>query len=324
MRERKMDKKDVVKLLWVVKACLLVVLMYAGFEVLAGYLHFGPVLGPDTASGNQGAVNKQASAPVSHPPSDYAAIIESNLFAGRDNVGNLQAASNPSQTPNSIASAEELGLRLVGTIAGNSAASRAIIQNTKDNTTGVYKIGDTIASPSHSRDTQARQTEAPSTKATPQAQATMEAIRRDAVILRYEGRSLVLRLHAATVADNKSDLRKDKPQPAKDTPAASSMQMQPVPRLDRAEHIAEIFREAKIEPCVKDNRTEGLRITGLENIPMAQFFGFQNGDVVQSVNGQPLTSKQKAFQVLMKVRTQSRVDLQLLRDGKNKELSFNL
>jgi len=37
-----------------------------------------------------------------------------------------------------------------------------------------------------------------------------------------------------------------------------------------------------------------------------------------------LTSKQKAFQVLMKAKTQSKVNLQLLRDGKSKELSFDL
>jgi len=75
---------------------------------------------------------------------------------------------------------------------------------------------------------------------------------------------------------------------------------------------------------VNNDRTEGLKITGLESFPMAQALGLQNGDVVQSVNGQQLTSKQKAFQVLMKAKTQSKIDFQLLRDGKSKNLSFNL
>jgi type II secretory pathway component PulC len=75
---------------------------------------------------------------------------------------------------------------------------------------------------------------------------------------------------------------------------------------------------------VKNHRTEGLKISGLEKIPMAERFGLQNGDVVQSINGQQLTSKQKAFQVLMKARTQSKVDIQLLRDGQRKGLSFDL
>ncbi len=52
--------------------------------------------------------------------------------------------------------------------------------------------------------------------------------------------------------------------------------------------------------------------------------GLRNGDVVQSVNGQQLTSKQKAFQVLMKAKTQSKIDIQLLRDGQSRNLSFDL
>jgi type II secretory pathway component PulC len=88
--------------------------------------------------------------------------------------------------------------------------------------------------------------------------------------------------------------------------------------------VAEVFRQATIEPYVKNYRTEGLTISGLEKIPMAERFGLQNGDVVQSINGQQLTSKQKAFQVLMKARTQSKVDIQLLRNGQRKGLSFDL
>jgi len=52
--------------------------------------------------------------------------------------------------------------------------------------------------------------------------------------------------------------------------------------------------------------------------------GLQNGDIVQMVNGQSLTNKQKAFQVLQKARSQPRLQIQLLRDGKAKELSFDL
>jgi type II secretory pathway component PulC len=57
---------------------------------------------------------------------------------------------------------------------------------------------------------------------------------------------------------------------------------------------------------------------------LANLFGLRNGDIVQTVNGQNLNSKQKAFQVLKKARTQSNISLQLLRDGKAKELSFDL
>ena len=83
-----------------------------------------------------------------------------------------------------------------------------------------------------------------------------------------------------------------------------------------------LFRQAIVEPYVEKGQTEGLRISGLEKIPDAALLGLRNGDIVQSVNGQSLTSKQKAFQVLQKARTQSQVSLQLSREGKITELSL--
>ena len=92
----------------------------------------------------------------------------------------------------------------------------------------------------------------------------------------------------------------------------------------RLGYVENLFRKATIKPHVKEGRTEGLEITGLEETPLTKLFGLRKGDIVQTVNGQDLTSKQKAFEVLKKARSQSKVDLQLLRDGKTKDLSFDL
>jgi general secretion pathway protein C len=300
-----MDEKHLVKLLWVVKACLLAMLAYVGFEVVTSRLHLGTVFDPGKACGEQLATGTRGALPGTRSPPDYATIVQRDLFTGTDNAVDAQVGSDPSQTADSMASTEEMGLRLVGAIAGGPVASRAIIQNTKSKATGVYRIGDTIVSPAYDG----------------AAGATVEAIHRDAVILRYKGRSLVLKLHTATVTDNKSDRGKAKPPDTKDATATNA---RTTPLLDRAEYVAEIFRKAKIEPYVKDGQTEGLRITGLEKIPMAEMIGLKNGDILQAVNGQRLTSQQKAFQILMKAKTLSKVDIQLSRDGKSKDLSFNL
>jgi type II secretion system protein C len=153
--------------------------------------------------------------------------------------------------------------------------------------------------------------------------ATVETVRRGEVVLRYQGRSLVLKQCSGTTADKGQKAEAATPkvesrgQPSPVARAASS-------ESSRAGYMSEVFRKATIEPYVKNDRTEGLRITGLDKIPLAEAFGFKNGDIVQTVNGQQLTSKQKAFQVLQKARTQSKVNIQILRDGKRKELSFDL
>jgi general secretion pathway protein C len=301
-----MDEKHWAKLLWVVKAGLLAVLTYVGFEVVVSRLHLGTALDPGAARGEQRAADTPGMLPQTLSPSDYATIVQRNLFAATDHADSSPATPSPVQAHDPVVSVEELGLRLIGTIAGGPVASRAVIQNTGSNTTGSYRIGDTVAS------------------------ATVEAIQRDAVILRCQGRPVVVKLCSGKTESRGQKAEEGRPKtqavgtraeggspPSSGAGALSSES----PRL---EYVAEVFRKATIEPYVRNNRTEGLKITGLENFPMAQQFGFKNGDVVQSVNGQPLTSRQKAFQVLMKARTQSKVDLQLLRDGRSKELSFHL
>ena len=67
-----------------------------------------------------------------------------------------------------------------------------------------------------------------------------------------------------------------------------------------------------------------MKITGLDQSPLAALVGLRDGDVVQTVNGQDLDSKQKAFQILKKARTQSKIDIHVLRNGKAKNLSFDL
>jgi len=302
-----MDEKRFVKVLWVAKAALLAVLLYVGFEVVTSRVHLGAVLDPDAASGKLRVADKQAARPETHSPSDYAQIVQRNLFTDADGAARQQPDANRSPAVESLPSADDLGLRLVGAIAGGPTASRAIIQNTKSNATGSYRIGDTIASAADGG----------------AAGPTVEAIRRDAVILQYQGRPAVLKLCAARTTDKGPRAEAAGPKAEsqnQSSPVASGPSSEP----PRAASVSDVFRKAIIEPYVKNNRTEGLRITGLDQIPLAEMFGFKNGDIVQSVNGQQLTSKQKAFQILQKAKTQSKVNIRVLRDGKSKDLSFNL
>ena len=290
-----MDEKRYIKILWFAKAFLVVVLAYAGVKAIATRLHPGKAFDPSAVRGDERPHDGQAALPEDQGRSDYSEIVRRNLFTGTDGIAYPQVNANRSAF-DSMASAEELGLKLMGAIAGGPAASRAIIQNTSDKTIGTYRIGDIIAS------------------------ATVDAIQRDAVILRHQGRHLVLRLHTGAGSD-------DRTAPAKEeraTAQAAKGTASPPPLSTQAGYVEEIFHSVTIEPYKKNNRTQGLRITGLEKVPLAELFGLKNGDVIRTINGQQLTSKQKAFQVLMKAKTQSKVDIQLLRDGKSKDLSFEI
>lgn len=283
-----MDEKRIIRIVWLVKACLIVALVYGGIRAVTSHLHV-KAFDPGTVVGDEPAFETEPQTAEAQSPSNYSEILDAGLFSG----GNPATDTRGPQALDSMPSAEDLGLRLVGAIAGGPAISRANIQTIKSKTTGVYRIGDTVAG------------------------ATVETIQQDAVVLRHEGRQLILRLHTEVPGGEPQSAAPRNEEKAQ--PDNKQAKLPPV----KPDYVSEVFRKATIEPYVKNGQTEGLRITGLDKIPMAEMFGLRDGDVIRSVNGQQLTSKQKAFQVLMKAKTQSKVDIQLLRNGKSKALSFD-
>lgn len=285
-----MDERRFAKLLWGIKAALVAVLLYCGFKAISSRVGVDQVLEPHAVSGGERPA-RPAERVEDDRQVDYSAILRRNLFADDPAVGQ----SRP-PVVETMPSAEELGLRLIGAIAGGPVASRAIIQNTKEKTTNPYRIGDTVAS------------------------ATVESIRPDVVVLRYQGEQFALRLNAAAGEDTGKTVAKRQERPKQ----VARPVVQTAQPSTRAARVTEAFRQIQIEPHVVNRRTQGLRVTGLDKVPLAGVLGLRDGDVIQRINGQQLTSKQKAFQVMMKAKAQPKIDIQLMRDGRSKDLSFNM
>jgi type II secretion system protein C len=292
-----MNDRQISRLFWGAKALLIAALLYVAIEAI--WHPSEPVSGlkPKAVSGGERVSDESGQAPDFQPDTDYSVIVESGLFGVTDQTSASPTLSSPPAGP--LRSAEALGLRLVGIVAGGPATSRAIIEDMATQATSPYKIGDVIAS------------------------ATIQSIESDRIVLVHNGQSKVLPLHAGRAS--RSPARFD----ANDAGQASPPRpldavQQPSAPSARVGYVEDLFRSATIEPYVKNGRTEGLRITGLEQSPLAAIVGLRNGDIVQTVNGQTLDSKQKAFQVLKKARTQSPINMQLLRNGKTKDLSLDL
>jgi hypothetical protein len=88
--------------------------------------------------------------------------------------------------------------------------------------------------------------------------------------------------------------------------------------------IEAFLENMKLVPYIVNEKGEGLCITGLDDLNISGNFGFENGDVIQTINGQMLTNKQQAFQVLKKARSQSSLNFQLLRNQHKLDLSFEI
>lgn len=298
LRKTTMNDRQKSRLLWGTKALLIAALLYVAIGAIWTPSEPAPRLKPKTVSGDERIATETGLSPVPRQTTDYSAIVDSGIFGATEEAP-LPVVSSPRPETNKSKPAEPLPLRLVGVIAGGPATSRAIIEDTTTQTTSPYRIGDVVAS------------------------ATIESIESDRIILTHDGRDRVLTLQAGRSQKNTDRLAATSKADS-DAPGSVEAVIEPSKPSSRLGYMEDLFRSATIEPYVKNGHTQGLKISGLEQSPLASLVGLRNGDVVQIVNGQNLDSKQKAFQVLKKARTQPRISIQLLRNGKAKDLSFDL
>jgi type II secretory pathway component PulC len=145
--------------------------------------------------------------------------------------------------------------------------------------------------------------------------------------LLHKGRKIILRLNSTEPV---SAVNNNQKTPKSNTAQNNNTLTTPLdkPSIENLPtgigRVEALLDNAIIEPYSSDGQIQGLRLSGLQNVPFIEDFGLRNGDIIQFVNGQLLTSKQKAYQVFKKARTQPSINIELLRDGEIKELLFDL
>ncbi|MHC4086560.1 MAG: type II secretion system protein N [Planctomycetota bacterium] len=233
---------------------------------------------------------------------DYSEIIEGNPFDSSDHAA---GSGKWTSTAYQHSVSEELGLALSGTISGSPAVARAVIKDLKTGALDLYKIDQTVAG------------------------ARIESIEENAVVLVCNGQRTILKLNIASSGSN-DDTQLSPSQTANEMSKVAKTDMSAKKANTNAQtkigYVEAVLNNAAIEPYFMNGQVEGLQITGLENLSIAKNLGLslKNRDVIRSVNGHRLTSKQKAYQVFKKAKSQPAIDIELLRDNNTKKLSFSM
>jgi type II secretion system protein C len=294
------------KVVRIIKWVLVLILIWTIGWAVSVATRDGPVLGPskvmalDDPTAAQGPLDPAPILP-SAVEVNYTAILNQDLFGGTGTAPVPERPNGNGSSPLSIG--DVLGMALVGTVtvSGDAQVARAVLRDIRTKATTVYKIGDKVED------------------------ATIEAISRDEVVFRYQGRSRTLR-HAAWVTAPLPQAQASgepvAPAGPRDPAAADR---QPAARAQpTSDYVQQLLDKATITPVAADGQVEGIQINGLDQIPGARQLGLVEGDVIQVVNGQRLTNLQKAFQVFKKARSQEKLEIELLRKGQAKTLSFDL
>ena len=91
--------------------------------------------------------------------------------------------------------------------------------------------------------------------------------------------------------------------------------------LDNAGRLIGI---AAVSPKVEDGRSVGMEIRGIRANTLLTKLGIQNGDILESVNGQSLTSTDAAIGAYTTLRTSDKFNLSIRRGGQSMIINYNL
>ncbi len=90
------------------------------------------------------------------------------------------------------------------------------------------------------------------------------------------------------------------------------------------DHQSSAFRSVRIVPDKRGDRIVGIRLLEVQPDSVVARLGLQNGDVMISLNGLPLSDPQKGLEAYQQARTAKRVDLKIERQAKELTLTYRV
>jgi general secretion pathway protein C len=162
----------------------------------------------------------------------------------------------------------------------------------------------------------------------------------DKVFIDHNGRRVALNLPKNQMPGPVEGIQPISPPPTDDTADASD-DAQPydpnvedlgdnhyrIPRdsLDHSvSNLSELLTQIRAIPNIQNGKTNGFALSEIEPGSVFDEMGLEEGDVLSSVNGQPMTDPGMAMQMMSQLRNASQISIQVLRDGQPTTLTYQI
>jgi general secretion pathway protein C len=194
---------------------------------------------------------------------------------------------------------------LLGTVQGSSRESFALIQKISSKEERVFRMGDNVFN------------------AGPLVLVSKEYVE----IQTGKNRAKILTPVAAAAAPPATSTPQAAPQPgntlAAQTGAGSFVIDQRM--LNAAlDNIGQAMTDARLLPSMKDGKVEGFRVSEVKPQGIFGTVGLRNGDVLLRMNDFPIDSPEKAIQSFASLKGQSRIRLDMIRDGQPATFNYDI
>lgn len=90
------------------------------------------------------------------------------------------------------------------------------------------------------------------------------------------------------------------------------------------DNIGQAMTDARLLPSMKDGKVEGFRASEVKPQGIFGTIGIKNGDILLRMNDFPIDSPEKAIQSFATLKGQSRIRLDLIRDGQPVTFNYDI
>jgi general secretion pathway protein C len=251
------------------------------------------------------SVRKVASVPQPAAAEDltaYAPVLEKGLFgdATRGKLVPIQQNIAATAAP----STSQSDLVLLGTAVGSMRETFALIQKTSTKEERVFRLGDRVYDLGPLVNVKKEQAEIQSggqriKLMTPEAAGTAQG-QPAAGQTPVQSNSLATQVGSGSYVIDQRALNAS---------------------LD---NIGQAMTDARLLPSMKDGKVEGFKASEVKPAGIFGMVGIKNGDVLLSINDFPIDSPEKAIQSLVSLKGQSRIKLDIIRNGQPATLNYDI
>lgn len=231
--------------------------------------------------------------PKRPPLSDFSAIAQRNIFGANKNPP--KGAKARELGPEDIAAMELTSLKvlLLGTATGDSVDSYAVIEETQKREQGLYKRGDTIQN------------------------AVIKRILRGKVVLRVGDRDEILTMEEAAAKRSREGGGPKGPARSGSTITLAKSDLE-----ESLKNLGQLLTQVRVRPRIRNGQPDGLELARIKGGSIFAKLGLKNGDIVKNINGSPIRSPDDVFSLYQRLRSGSRVTVDIQRRGRMETIDY--
>jgi len=225
------------------------------------------------------------------PPMDSSKTLAKRTLSPERTEDPSKKSSRSQEKPGKTS----LNLKLLGTVVNEKGSSWAIIQDLDRDRQDMVSVGSVVAG------------------------ARVVSIGKDRVVLNVSGREEILLLGAegARPATARGD------QGAKES-APSTYVVDRKTVQENLDNLPSLLMQARADMYFREGKPEGFQLSQIQKGSILKSVGFQDGDVIRSVNGKEVRSVEDALALYQQLGDRDSHTIGILRGGKPKTLHVKI